>query len=165
MRFWPRFRSARVRGHSLDLALALSFKMVSMNIPNEYGYVVLTSVASGVMMVYLGLNVGKARKLYKVNYPKMYDDSKPIFNCYQRAHLNTVEVYPQFLLFLLLGGLEHPVLTSAAGLVWIVSRFFYAHGYYTGDPEKRLRGSFGYLGFFTMLGCTVKLGLRLLGYF
>ncbi|XP_027051528.1 microsomal glutathione S-transferase 3-like [Pocillopora damicornis] len=76
-----------------------------------------------------------------------------------------VEVYPQFLLFLLLGGLEHPVLTSAAGLVWIVSRFFYAHGYYTGDPEKRLRGSFGYLGFFTMLGCTVKLGLRLLGYF
>ncbi|RMX39688.1 hypothetical protein pdam_00008059, partial [Pocillopora damicornis] len=60
-----------------------------------------------------------------------------------------VEVYPQFLLFLLLGGLEHPVLTSAAGLVWIV------------NPEKRLRGSFGYLGFFTMLGCTVKLGLRL----
>lgn len=33
------------------------------------------------------------------------------------------------------------------------------------DPEKRMRGSFGYLGFFTMLGCTVKLGLRLLGYF
>lgn len=65
MRFWPRFRSARVRVRSLDLALY--FKMVSMNIPNEYGYVVLTSVASGVMMVYLGLNVGKARKLYKVN--------------------------------------------------------------------------------------------------
>lgn len=66
---------------------------------------------------------------------------------------------------LLLGGLEHPVVTSVAGLVWVVSRLFYAHGYYTGDPKLRMRGSFGYLGFFTLLGCTVKLGVRLLGYF
>lgn len=95
----------------------------------------------------------------------MYDDSKPIFNCYQRAHQNTLEIYPQFLLMLLLGGLEHPVVTSVAGLVWVVSRLFYAHGYYTGDPKQRMRGSFGYLGFFTLLGCTVKLGVRLLGYF
>ena len=31
------------------------------------------------------------------------------------------------------------------------------------DPEKRMRGGFGYLGLITLLGCTVKLGLHLLG--
>ena len=41
--------------------------MASIAIAREYGYVVLTSVASGVMIFYLSLNVGKARKLYKVN--------------------------------------------------------------------------------------------------
>lgn len=38
-----------------------------MNILNEYGYVVFIFVVFGVMMVYLGLNVGKVWKFYKVN--------------------------------------------------------------------------------------------------
>lgn len=137
--------------------------MATLLIAKEYGYVVLTTVSSGFLMTYLAMNVGKARKKYRVFYPKMYDDKEPIFNCIQRAHLNTVEIYPQFLFLLLLGGLEHPVVCSVAGLVWIISRLFYAHGYYTGDPQKRMRGSFGYLGLITLLGCTVKFGLRLLG--
>lgn len=68
-----------------------------------------------------------------------------------------------FLYLLLLGGLEHPITSSVAGMLWVVSRIFYAHGYYTGDPRKRMRGGFGYLGLLAMLGCTVKFGLRLLG--
>ncbi|XP_020622016.1 microsomal glutathione S-transferase 3-like [Orbicella faveolata] len=137
--------------------------MASLVVAKEYGYVVLTTVSSGFMIAYLGMNVGKARKQYNVPYPKMYDENKPIFNCIQRAHLNTLENYTQFLSLLLLGGLEHPVVCSVAGAVWVVSRLFYAHGYYTGDPKKRMRGSFGYLGLFALLGCTVKLGLRLTG--
>ncbi|XP_078375337.1 glutathione S-transferase 3, mitochondrial-like [Oculina patagonica] len=137
--------------------------MASIVVAKEFGYVILTTVSSGFMIAYLAWNVGKARKQYNIPYPKMYDENKPIFNCIQRAHLNTLEMYPQFLTFLLLGGLEHPVACSVGGAVWIVSRLFYAHGYYTGDPKKRMRGSFGYLGLVTLLGCTVKLGLRLAG--
>ncbi|XP_068755297.1 glutathione S-transferase 3, mitochondrial-like [Montipora capricornis] len=137
--------------------------MATIVVAKEYGYVVFTTVSSGIMMMYLASNVSKARKKFGISYPKMYDDKEPIFNCYLRAHLNTVENYPMFLYLLLLGGLEHPVACSVGGMVWVVSRIFYAHGYYTGDPSKRMRGSFGYLGLLTMLGCTVKFGLHLLG--
>lgn len=137
--------------------------MATVVISKEYGYVVLTTVSSGFMMMYLASNVSRARKKFGIEYPRMYVDKETIFNCYLRAHLNTVENYPTFLYLLLLGGLEHPITSSVAGMLWVVSRIFYAHGYYTGDPKKRMRGSFGYLGLLAMLGCTVKFGLRLLG--
>lgn len=43
-----------------------------------------------------------------------------------------LENYPQFLTLLLLGGLEHPLISAAAGSVWILGRIAYARGYYTG---------------------------------
>ncbi|XP_033121040.1 microsomal glutathione S-transferase 3-like isoform X2 [Anneissia japonica] len=114
------------------------------------------------MVTYLGAKVGQARKKYGVKYPLMYDSKEPMFNCYQRAHQNTLEQIPYFLLFLLLGGIQHPGVCIVCGLIWIVSRLSYAFGYYTGDPEKRLKGVYGYIGLFGLIAATISFALHLL---
>ena len=53
-----------------------------------------------------------------------------------------------------------PKLSAAAGWVWIAGRVVYALGYSTGDPQKRVRGAFGYLGLFTLLGATINTALQ-----
>ena len=40
--------------------------MATIAVPKEYGYVILTGISSAFMLVYLGVNVGKARKKFKV---------------------------------------------------------------------------------------------------
>lgn len=130
----------------------------------EYGYVVLVIVASIFLLQGLGVRVGMARKKFGVRYPTMYSDKEPLFNCIQRAHQNTLEAYPVFLILLMIGGLKYPCLCAGCGALWIVSRIVYAKGYYTGDPAKRNRGAFGYLGLLTLLGCTVSMALGLLGW-
>lgn len=133
-------------------------------LPKEYGYVVLTAFLSIFMLMYKSIMVSLARKKYQVPYPDMYttDDKKKIFNCIQRAHQNTLENYTSTMICLLLGGVQHPVLASVAGLVWIVGRVVYAMGYSTGDPERRMRGVFAYIGLFTLFGCTISFALHLL---
>lgn len=56
-----------------------------------------------------------------------------------------------FLTLLFAGGISAPVVSAAAGAVWILGKLAYAQGYSTGDPKKRMRGSFGYLGLLTLL--------------
>merc|ERR1712227_895231 len=95
-------------------------------------------------------------------YPAMYSDKELVFNCVQRAHQNTLEAYPVFLVTMLLGGLQYPTICAGAGFIWILSRIAYAKGYFTGDPSKRMRGSFGYIGLLTNLICTIIFAVKLL---
>lgn len=41
----------------------------------------------------------------------MYSDKNQVFNCIQRAHQNTLEVYPQWLVFQTIAALVYPVCT------------------------------------------------------
>jgi glutathione S-transferase len=124
-------------------------------LPEGYGYVIFTAVDSVFVNMWLARNVIKARKEFKIDYPKMYSDDNDKFNCIQRAHQNTLELYPQFLALLFIGGLQLPKVTAAAGAFYLIGRIVYAKGYYTGDPAKRGRGMFGMLGMLVMLGTTL----------
>ncbi|KAK3097173.1 hypothetical protein FSP39_007113 [Pinctada imbricata] len=139
--------------------------MESSGLPADFGWVVLVAISSIFMCMWKGFKVGAARKKYEVPYPTMYSDHSEQFNCIQRAHQNTLENYPQFLVLLVFGGLFAPKISAVAGLVWMAGRIMYAQGYYTGDPEKRMRGAFGYLGLLVLLGNSVLFALRLLGFF
>ncbi|XP_038059709.1 microsomal glutathione S-transferase 3-like [Patiria miniata] len=132
-------------------------------LPSEYGYVILVVLFSWAVVQWMGFKVGSARKKYDVKYPTLYSDKHEIFNCIQRAHQNTLEVIGYVVAFLLLGGLKHPRICAIAGLVFVFGRISYALGYYSGNPEKRLNGAYGYFGLFTLIGANISLALSLLG--
>jgi glutathione S-transferase len=64
-----------------------------------------------------------------------------------------------FLLLLLAGGDIFPLVGSAAGLLWIIGRVMYAHGYYTGNPQNRAKGWPAYIGLLTLLVSAIINGL------
>ncbi|CAK8674918.1 glutathione S-transferase 3, mitochondrial-like [Clavelina lepadiformis] len=131
-----------------------------MGLDKEYGYVAATGVASCLLLQGLAMKVSKARKTYEVPYPKMYSETEDRFNCIQRAHQNTLEQHPTMLFLLTTGGLGYPKTSAAFGTIWILGRTVYAAGYSTGDPKKRLWGSFGYIGTIGLLSTSVAFILK-----
>ena len=71
----------------------------------------------------------------------MYSDEHPLFNCYQRAHQNTLEFVPYFYSSLFLAGLKYPIASAVCGATFAVGRIAYALGYSTGNPENRIYGA------------------------
>ena len=95
----------------------------------------------------------------------MWSDKHPVFNCYQRAHQNTLETIPFFLALELIGGLRHPCVAAAAGGAFLIARVVYSLGYYTGNPKARVPGAMGsFLTMFTLLGCSVSSAAGALGW-
>lgn len=92
-----------------------------------------------------------------LQYPQMWSDKHPVFNCYQRAHQNTLEVIPFYLVMLLTGGLRHPLVAAGAGATFLFARILYSIGYYTGAPKKRMPGAMmTFASLFVLFGCSVS---------
>jgi len=126
-------------------------------LPQGYGYVVLVgAVGNTFVNMWMAINVSKARKQYKVEYPDMYSTTSKEFNCIQRAHQNTMEGEGRFLTLLFIGGLQYPKISAGLGLVYLIGRIVYAKGYYTGEPDKRGRGAFFHLAELLLLGNAIS---------
>ncbi|CAL4926918.1 unnamed protein product [Urochloa decumbens] len=140
----------------------------SIELPKEYGYVVLVLVAYAFLNFWMSFQVGKARKKYKVLYPTMYavesenKDAK-LFNCVQRGHQNSLEMMPMFFVMLLLGGLQHPTIAAGLGGLYTAARFFYFKGYATGDPRNPMKIGvrLSALAGVGLICCTASFGISL----
>merc|ERR1739845_244163 len=100
---------------SAELTAARMTDEVPLMIDPAYGYVLLVPILTYCLSFWQGFMVGKMRTKYKVDYPAMYSDTEPVFNCYQRAHQNTLERIPLFLILLLTAGLFNAKVTAAFG--------------------------------------------------
>jgi glutathione S-transferase len=72
-----------------------------------------------------------------------------------------LETYPQFLLFLLIGGLADPIICACGGVIFSAGKVAYAYGYSTGDPRKRMWGAFGYIGLLMCICCFLRFAIQL----
>ncbi|KAJ4755653.1 Microsomal glutathione S-transferase 3 [Rhynchospora pubera] len=142
--------------------------MVSVEVHKEYGYVVLDLVLYAFLNTWMSIQVGNARKKYKVPYPTLYateSDNKDakLFNCVQRGHQNSIEYMPVFFVMLLVGGIQHPRIAAGLGALYIIARFFYFKLYSTGNPQNRLKPvGLSFLALFGLIICAASFGVNLL---
>ncbi|CAM6013638.1 unnamed protein product [Sphagnum balticum] len=138
-----------------------------MELVEGYGWVTLVLVLHLVENIWMAMQVGAARRKYKVPYPTMYalESENPkanLFNCVQRAHQNVIEFMPTFVSTLLVGGLQYPRVAATFGLVYNILRYTYFKGYSSGDPQKRFSGGGGlhFFMLFGLIGCTTGFTLH-----
>ena len=101
----------------------------------KYGYVALVSLLSLLVYAWMSIRVGQARMKSGVHAPAMTGDEG--LERAIRAHLNTLEWLPIFLVSLWLFALYwDKTIAAGVGAVWVVGRVIYALGYYA-DANKR----------------------------
>ncbi|CAN8095713.1 unnamed protein product [Discula destructiva] len=136
--------------------------LTTIQLPSEYGYVLLAAAGTAYVNQYHGIQTVKARKASGIGYPNTYataeqaaaDPAAYRLNCAQRAHANYVENLTPFIVNLLIAGLRFPVPAAIAGAGWLVSRVVYVKGYTSSvGPKGRTAGSIGqYLSLLPILG-------------
>ncbi|KAL8342462.1 hypothetical protein RB598_004053 [Gaeumannomyces tritici] len=130
----------------------MSGSIVSLNLPAEYGYVLMVASSSFLLSFIHGLFTVSARKKSGLAYPVSYadkaladkDPNAYAFNCAQRAHANFTENHTSFLGALLISGLRTPLASASLGAAWVFSRLLYAKMYSAGGPKARTTGILGH---------------------
>lgn len=89
---------------------------MELTIEPLFGAAILEVVLYGLVMTWMGIQTGMARRKYGVPPPAAYEN-KPdsVFNRYQRAHMNAVESAPMFYVTLLVAALYQPLQAVIAG--------------------------------------------------
>merc|ERR1719271_997227 len=62
-------------------------------------------------------------------YAEGFSQEAKEFNCCQRAHQQALETYTNFVVCSLIGGIRQPLVTTIAGVVYIIARTKWAKGY------------------------------------
>ncbi|CAN7163081.1 MAPEG family protein [Phenylobacterium sp. LjRoot219] len=98
----------------------------------------LVSLAAVLVLLGMGINVGRVRHKIGIMAPAMTGDPK--LERAIRVHYNTLEWLPVFLVALWLFALSwSDAVAAGLGAVWIVGRLLYAQGYMV-DASKRAPG-------------------------
>ena len=106
----------------------------------SHAYVAIVSLLALLTYFWMSLQVARARAKSGIHAPAMTGD--PVLERTIRAHYNTLEWLPLFLVPLWLFAIYWSDLVAAlVGLVWIVGRVVYQMGY-VADPKKREVGFF-----------------------
>ncbi|KAF5328803.1 hypothetical protein D9619_011526 [Psilocybe cf. subviscida] len=132
---------------------------VTVTLPAGIEYVGAAFASSAFLLGGLMVTVNIKRRKAGIPYPQMYataEEAKAskdahIFNCAQRAHQNTLEMMPIATFATLVTATRYPHYAASALGIWVVSRIFYARGYLSGDPKKRV-SIFYRMGSLSMVG-------------
>ena len=101
----------------------------------EYRWVALVSLAALLVYFWMSTQVPRARIKCGISAPAMTGD--PLLERTIRAHYNTLEWLPIFLVSLWLFAIYwNELIAAAVGAVWVVGRVIYALGYYA-DANRR----------------------------
>ncbi|KAL4447889.1 hypothetical protein ABPG75_005108 [Micractinium tetrahymenae] len=141
--------------------------MAELQLGLEHGWV-LTAVVATVLIhhYWMPYHVISARKTMEVFYPHLYappgHKHEKRFNCIQRAHQNSLENQPAFLVLLLLAGARFPKSASIAAAVYLLGRIIYFLSYSSGRPSRRHRGAFMHAANLALLGMVGRWAWELL---
>ena len=103
-----------------------------------YSYVALVTLLALLAYFWMGLEVGRARGKAGIPAPAMTGD--PTLERTIRAHYNTMEWLPLFLVPMWLFAMFwNEQVAAGVGVVWIVGRVMYQRGY-VADAGKRSAG-------------------------
>lgn len=147
----------------------------TIEVPNNYGYVILSCVLGQmVTSVYMGGTVMKAREKYDVPYPNLYatpgyHKEADAFNRVQRGHQNMFELMSTFSLMTLIGGLKYPIACSVYSTLYNVGSVLFQKGYSdttldVANARHEKGGTIKYIGIFGAMGSAISVAGSMIGW-